>query len=569
LNASTRTLSSQLESVAADYWSALLERHPRFATTVSVHDHDDRLEDIGPEARDAWVAEVAALRERLSACSRDGLTDVERVTAGMLAHELDSHFIAATMGFDRWSVDQLVGPQVDLFELVRVHAVKDAGSMRSFLARVRAMPGHVDQHVANLRSGLADGLVAPRCTVVRVVQQIGDVLAAGVKATTLITQTADRPADVPEADWARFRSDLEESVGSGLLPALARYGHLLETDILPRAREIPGLASLPGGEDLYRQAIRIHLTIDRTPAELHDVGLREMERIRGEMERLCHEQFAGLSLPESLELLRRDRKYSFSSREEIVAKAESAVRRATEAANRCFDLLPDHECTVQPIDAHAEKSAPAAYYMGPAPDGTRPGTYYINTYKPEDRPRHEAEVVAFHEAVPGHHLQIALAQKMEGVPEFQKHSHSTAYVEGWALYTERLADELGLYTGPMDRLGMFSCDAWRASRLVVDTGLHAHGWTREQAIAYMAANTAASMTDIENEVDRYVAWPGQALAYKTGQLEILALRRAAEKRLGTRFELKGFHRAVLGNGGVTLPILREQVERWIDFAASR
>ena len=554
-----------LETLAADYWKALMARQPTWATQMSVHDHDSRLEDASQESLRAWKSQAEGFLRRAGALRDEDLSEREQVTRAMLVEELSGHVLAAESGVDTWSVDQLGGPQVGLFDLVRVHVVRDARSASTWRDRVRAMGPLVDQHCDNLRLGLQRELVASQATVVRVLDQLDELLASDPSAWPVVTAAADRPPDVGEPEWQAFRDDLVAAARDSLRPAFERYRALVRNEIAPRARTVPGLCSLPGGDALYSTWIRLHLGLDKTPDELHRTGLAEVARIRGEMEALCREIFPGSTLMEALQTLRDDPRHSFTTREEVVEAARAAIRRATAAAKECFDLLPDHECDVRPVDAHAEKASPAAFYMAPAPDGSRPGTYYVNTCEPASRPRHDAEVVAFHEAVPGHHLQIALAQKMPA-PEFQRHGHNTAYVEGWALYTERLAKELGLYSGSLDLLGMLSCDALRACRLVVDTGLHAQGWSREDAIAYMAANTTNSLTDIRNEVDRYIAWPAQALSYKTGQLEIIALRQEAEAALGPKFRLGAFHAATLEHGGVTLPILRRQISRFIERA---
>lgn len=556
--------SADLEKLAQDYWAALMERFPVWATSLAVHDHDDSLTDMSPEALDAWLARIAGFLERARAIDVEGLDAKRQVTLGMLSADLETSLDVGGLRTELWAVDQLAGPQVSFLELPRIQRVTDATSAAAFLARVRAMPELLRQQATNLAAGLAEGRVAARCNVVRVLEQLDDAITAGAAGNAL-TQVADgpRPATMDDDEWQRFRARLVDAVEGGLLPAFVDYRAFLRDEILPAARDQPGLHALPGGDAAYRACIRWHVSLDLDPREIHQTGLDEVERLRGEMEALTAELLPGRSLAEALAELRENPELSFSSREEIVESAQAAVRRATEAASRCFELLPSHECAVAPIDRHAEKSSPAAYYLPPAPDGSRPGTYFVNTHDPSSRPRYEAEVVAFHEAVPGHHLQLAIAQALPDLPDFQRHSHCTAYVEGWALYTERLADELGLFTGPMDRLGMYSCDTWRAARLVVDTGLHALGWSRQQAIDYMVENTAASLLDIANEVDRYVAWPGQALAYKLGQLEILRLRRKAEEALGARFDLKDFHRVVLADGGITLPLLGRQVEAWL------
>jgi uncharacterized protein (DUF885 family) len=306
---------------------------------------------------------------------------------------------------------------------------------------------------------------------------------------------------------------------------------------------------------------RAHTSLDTPPGEIHAIGLAEIERIDAEFVELGGRLLRTDGLSDTLRALRTDPALHFSTGEEIVAVAEASLARANEAAPAWFGRLPKAPCEVVPIPAHEEKHSTIAYYREPAADGSRPGQYYVNTYAPETRPRYEAETLAFHESVPGHHLQIAIAQELDGLPAFRRFGGTTAFIEGWGLYTERLSEEMGLLSGETDRFGVLSFDAWRASRLVVDTGIHALGWTRQEAIDFMAAHTALGENNIANEVDRYIAWPGQALAYKLGQLELLRLRAEARDRLGERFDIRAFHDAVLEGGALPLPVLREAVER--------
>ena len=317
---------------------------------------------------------------------------------------------------------------------------------------------------------------------------------------------------------------------------------------------------LPDGAECYRKMIRRHTSLDLPPQRIHEIGLAEVAHIRKEMQELGGKTLKTRDLREILRRLRDDPLLHFNTRDAVEAKAREALGRAQAATPRWFGVLPRKPCEVVRMGAHEEVNSTVAYYREPAMDGSRPGRYYINTYAPDTRPRYEAEALAFHEAVPGHHLQVALAQELTGLPEFRKHTGCTAFVEGWGLYAERLANEMGLYSSDMDRLGMLSYDAWRACRLVVDTGMHALGWSRKQAIDFMLQNTALAQNNIENEVDRYITWPGQALAYKLGQLEILRLREESKKRLGARFDIKAFHDCVLKNGPVGLGTLRETVE---------
>jgi uncharacterized protein (DUF885 family) len=328
---------------------------------------------------------------------------------------------------------------------------------------------------------------------------------------------------------------------------------------LARPQDRAGLCCLPDGATLYDITLRIHTSLPLTAQAIHETGLAEVARINAETRELGGRVLGTTDLATIQARLRSDPALHFTTREDVEAKAVEALRRAEEAVPRWFGILPRTPCTVKRIEEHEEKFSTIAYYRQPATDGSRDGTYYINTYAPDTRPRYEAEALAFHEAVPGHHTQIAIAQELSGLPEFRKHTGPTAYVEGWALYTERLCNEMGLYSGDLDRIGMLSFDSWRACRLVVDTGLHALGWSRQRAIDYMLANSSLAANNIENEVDRYITWPGQATAYKTGQLEILRLRAEARARLGAAFDIKRFHDVVLGSGAVGLLTLGELV----------
>jgi uncharacterized protein (DUF885 family) len=310
--------------------------------------------------------------------------------------------------------------------------------------------------------------------------------------------------------------------------------------------------------------IRVHTSLDMSAEEIHRLGLEQVAKFRHDLAELGQKVFGTSDIATIQQRLRADTSMHFRTGEEVESKAREALARANAAVPQWFGQVRPHaRCEVKVMGMHEAPYSTVAYYRQPSADGARPGFYMINTWKPETRPRYEAEALAFHESVPGHHLQIAVAQEMKGLPEFRKHQGVTAFVEGWALYTERLANDMGLYSGDLDRMGMLSYDAWRSCRLVVDTGLHAMGWTRQQAIDYMMENSCLAENNIVNEVDRYLTWPGQALAYKLGQLEILKLRDEAHQRLGDTFDIREFHDVVLGSGAVALPVLDQQVRAWI------
>ncbi|HYL41498.1 MAG TPA: DUF885 domain-containing protein, partial [Candidatus Binatus sp.] len=437
-------------------------------------------------------------------------------------------------------------------------------------ARWRAIGPHVDDMIANLRRAAAEGRIAPRAPVERTLDILEHLEATPIESWKLAS-----PAQAPHEDWsASEREAVREAVLTAISevagPAFQRYRQVLRSEILPLARpnDRPGLVHIPGGLDAYGQLIRVHTTLDLAPEAIHQTGLREIERIDAEFVALGGSLLGTRDLGSTLAALRDDPALRFSSSKEVFSAAQRSLARASAAIPDWFGRLPRAACDVVAIPSHAEAHQTIAYYSWPAIDGSRPGRYYINLYQPTTRPRYEAEALAFHEAVPGHHLQIAIAQELEGLPAFQRNLGSTAFTEGWGLYAERLSDEMGLYSGDLDRFGILSFDAWRAGRLVVDTGMHALGWSRDRAIRYLEDHTALGRNNIENEVDRYVVWPGQALAYKIGQLEILRLRSLARERLGAAFDVRAFHDAALGSGAVSLPTLGQIVERWIEDRAA-
>ncbi len=375
--------------------------------------------------------------------------------------------------------------------------------------------------------------------------------------------SVDRPGWSP-ADRDRFATGLGAVVDEAIRPAFERYRATLVERVLPQARpdDRPGLAYVPGGPDAYRRLIRAHTSLDLSPEQIHAIGLAEVERIDAELEASAARAI-GSRRPG-----RGGRPGSGPTRASISAAGSrcrtprpSALERAIAAIPDWFGTLPRAICEVVEMGAHEAKHSTIGYYLQPAEDGSRPGRYYLNTTEPETRPRYEAEALAFHESVPGHHLQLAIAQELEDLPAFRRHAGTTAFIEGWGLYTERLSDAMGLYSGDLDRIGIASFDGWRACRLVVDTGMHAFGWSRDRAIAFMLEHTALAADNVINEIDRYITWPGQALAYKLGQLEIQRLSDEARARLGGRFDVRAFHDAVLRNGALPLPTLRTVVER--------
>jgi len=556
---------SQLAALAAEYWEGRMQFDPIEATLLGDRRFDDRMPDQSPEALERDVARLEALQGRVAALDGGTLGATDRVTWAALRGEIDSDLALRRCRLHEWAVDPRDGPQVLFPTLAHLQTTTTPDQGRALVARWQKLGRDLDGRVANLRRGLAVGKVATRGAVERVIRQLDELLVTPTSEWVVAEPARAAHPDWPTPELSSFQDGLRHAVEQVVRPGFARYREVLKGEILPRSRpdDAVGLSHVPDGAACYQRLIKVHTSLDLGAEEIHQIGQAEVARIRAEMTTLGAKLFDTSDLAAVQRRLRTDPELYFRTRDEVEAKAEQALRRAEAAMPRFFGRLPRTPCLVKRVEPFEEKDTTIAYYRQPAVDGSRGGTYYINTYAPTTRPRFEAEVLAFHESVPGHHIQIALAQETTGLPEFRKHLGPTAFVEGWALYTERLADEMGLYSGDLDRLGMLSFDAWRASRLVVDTGIHVKGWSRQQAIRFMLENTALAENNIDNEVDRYIGWPGQALAYKLGQREILRLRAEAETALGPAFSLPGFHDRVLANGAISLAVLRAQVESWV------
>jgi uncharacterized protein (DUF885 family) len=561
--------AAALADLAAEHWQAYLASHPYEATVIGERRFDAFLEDESPEGTEARLAELAAFRLRAVAIDPESLSESDRLTRSVLIESIDAERARLQSGLHEWTVDPVQGPHILFMGLPPLQPISSLEEGQAFVARVRAMVTVLDVHMANLRRSLAEGRVAVHEPVVKTIGTLEGMAAAPLESWAILDPIHEPHDDWSTADLEDFRADLLRAVREGLSPAFGRYHDMLVDEILPAARsnDQPGILHLPGGADAYRLLIKAHTSLDRSAQEIHDIGLAEVERIKAETIELGRRLFGTTDYTSTVERMHADQSLYYTTREEVLEDARRAMAKARAAMPGWFGILPKADCVVLPIPEHEEAHSVLGYYWQPAVDGSRPGQYYLNTRLPERRPRYESEALAYHESIPGHHLQIAIAQELTGLPDFRRHMGVTAFDEGWGLYTERLADEMGLYGTDLDRLGIVAFDAWRACRLVLDTGLHALGWTRQQAIDFMRDNSPVMVENIINEVDRYISWPGQALAYKTGQLEMLRLRAWAETELGERFDIRAFHDAVLSQGAVPLPILDDLIARYVARAA--
>jgi len=557
---------------------ALLDEHfdwelrnsPVHATTLGDHRFDselghERLEDIT-----AYRKQRKTFRDRAKTIDTTTLSAEDRTTLKLFLEDIEADIGSEACEFDMWELSSYNSPVGSTNHLPELHLVSTVADANHLLDRYGEIPRVIQERQDNLRRGLREGRVASRENVKRLLKQLDQQLEKPVREWSLVTVLSS-----PEAKARRKAfSATEESVfvnkaalivETRVAPAYRAFLEFVTKEILPAARpdDREGVSALAGGGACYRARIMTHLATAHEPETLHQTGHAEIKRINGEMQVLGKKLFGTENLAEILTKLRTDKTLYFDSPKAVEDAARQALGKARAAIPKLFGILPKADCVISVIPTEEAPFTTIAYYREPNYDGTKPGEYFINTFKPEIRPRFEMEALSFHESIPGHHLQIAIAQERGTLPAFRKFGRATAFVEGWALYTEKLADEAGLYSSDLDRMGMLSYDAWRASRLVVDTGIHQLGWTRAKAEQYMREHTALTPSNIENEVDRYIAWPGQALAYKVGQLEILRLRQMAKDALGPKFDLQGFHDTVLSSGPVSLPVLREQVESWI------
>ncbi len=563
-------MTAELDRLAEEFWDAALAADPTQGTAIGEHRYGDRLSDISLAGRGALVRRFEDIRAAVAALPPEADPEAE-LTRASLTQAIGDRLAILAADARSFTVDAMNGAQTAFLDIPSFQPLRDVADGESMLARWWAMGPWVDQQIEQLRRGAAEGKLPVAGSVRRVIAQLDELLARPLEEWPLLAPLQAEHAGWSDGAWRAFEVGLAGAVRDGLRPAFARYRAYLADEVGQTARDEAhvGLSHMPGGAETYASLARAHTTTDRTPQEIHDIGLAEIAQIDAEIAELGGRVLGASDLAGTLAALRGDPSVHFSSGDEIVAVAEASLARANEAIPAWFGRLPKAACVVVRMQPHEEQHSTIAYYREPPEDGSRPGRYYINTYAPETRPRYEAEALAFHEAVPGHHLQVAIGQELEQLPAFRRHAETTAFVEGWALYTERLSDEMGLYSGDLDRIGMLSYDAWRASRLVVDTGMHALGWSRGQAIDFMTAHTALGLNNIANEVDRYIGWPGQALAYKIGQLEIRRLRSEAESALGAGFDIRRFHDAVLCHGALPLSVMRESVARDLELPASR
>ncbi|HZF16597.1 MAG TPA: DUF885 domain-containing protein [Steroidobacteraceae bacterium] len=506
-------------------------------------------------------ADLAVLRE-LEGIQRAALTPADQLNYDLFRHEYRDRVTLYPFRAFLYADDHRGGVHTlnEFTDFLPFQSVED---YEDWLARLGKYGGLVDQHIANWKLAVKEKRVLPRILCERMQPQIAQQDVADPEKSPYFDPFRKYPESFDAATRGRLSTQARATIRNSVLPAIHRLRTAFEKSYLPACRASVGIWDTPKGDEYYRALAKYYTTTDLTPDEIHEIGLKEVARIHGEMVKVIAEVGFKGTFDEFLNFLRTDPQFYYQTGDELFNAYLATAKRIDPNLTRLFGKLPRTPYGVRPIPMTSAPNTTTAYYNQPSDDGKRPGYYYVNLYKPEVRPKYEMEVLTVHEAVPGHHLQIALQLEMGDMPQFRKNASYTAYVEGWGLYSESLGYQLGLYTDPYSKFGQLTYEMWRAVRLVVDTGIHSRHWTRQQAIDYFKANAAKTETDIVNEIDRYIGTPGQALAYKIGQLRILGLREEAQAKLGARFDIREFHDTVLATGAVPLDVLERTVHDWI------
>lgn len=553
---------AKLHRLFDDEWQRRLRDEPTLASYLGDKRYNDRWPDLTPTALQQRHEQRIAVLRQLSAFDPQTLDPQDRVSLELFRREYQDAVDAFPFGWHLVPLTARDGIQDEnsIADAIQFDTVKD---YEDWIARLRTFGPYMDQTLDLMREGVRRGIVQARIVMQRVPAQIERQVVKDPAQSLFYKPFRDMPSDIPEAERERLRKDAQAAIREHVVPAYQRMKTFFDAAYLPACFEKPGVWQIPNGREFYAHRVKLFTTTSLTPPQVHEIGLSEVKRIRSEMEAIVRQvEFKG-SFREFLNHLRTDPQFYYGSENELLSAYREVCMRINPQLVKLFRRLPRVPYGVEPIPAHIAPDTTAAYYREPSADGSRAGTYFVNLYRPEARPKYEIEVLSVHESVPGHHLQIALAQELDNIPAFRRYGGYTAFIEGWALYSESLGSDLGLYRDPYSKFGQLTYEMWRAVRLVVDTGLHDQGWSRQQAIEFFEENTAKTRLDIENEVDRYIAWPGQALAYKIGQLKITELRRRAEQELGERFDAREFHDIVLGQGAVTLDVLERIVGDWI------
>lgn len=554
--------ASALHDLFAREWERSLRENPTFASALGDRRYNDQWGDRSPEAYQARAERTRRALADLQKIDRAALTDADKVNYDLFKNELEDSIESARFRFYLLPVSQSGGIQTanELTNVLRFETVKD---YEDWIARLRTFPALMRQTIRLMREGLRANIKQPRILMDRVPRQVDAQLVARADDSPFFRPFKNFPASVAASERERLTNSARDAITTNVVPAFRDFKTFFDKEYLPASYDKVGIWQRPEGDLAYRFLARSYTTTPMTPEQIHQRGLSEVARIRAEMERIKMQVGFTGTLQEFFQSLRTDPKFYYKTSDELLTAYRATSKRIDPNLTKVFRRIPRAPYGVEPIPVESAPDTTTAYYQQPAADGSRPGTYYVNLYKPEVRPKYEMMALSLHEAVPGHHFQIALAQELGELPNFRRYGGYTAFVEGWGLYAESLGEEMGLYDDPYSKFGQLTYEMWRAVRLVVDTGMHHMRWDRQKAIDFFLDNAAKTEQDIVNEIDRYIGDPGQALAYKIGELKIKELRARATQQLGTRFDLRDFHDVLLSNGAVPLDVLERNIDAYI------
>jgi len=556
------TSGEQLKALFAEEWEYRLKENPTFASRLGDRRYNDQWGDDSLEAIERQHRHRQEVLKTLDAIDVNALSEGDRLNYQLFRKQYEMSVEGHPYRWYLTPITHSGGIQTahELADSLRFTTVKD---YEDWIARLRAFPVLMDQTIALMREGMRAGILHPKVIMQRVPEQIAAQVVDDPSRSLFFKPFRQFPESIAAAERERLTKEAKQAIADGVVPAYRKFQKFFNEEYLPACPEKVGVSQIPNGKEFYAYRARLYTTTNLTPDQIHELGLVEVKRIRAEMDKVIQQVGFKGSFEEFLHFLRTDKQFYYQDSQELLEAYRALSKRIDPTLVKLFRRLPRMPYGVEPIPDQIAPDTTTAYYRQPAADGSRAGTYFVNLYKPEVRPKYEMEALSIHEAVPGHHLQIALAMELGELPNFRRYGGYTAFTEGWGLYSESLGEELGLYKDPYSKFGQLTYEMWRAVRLVVDTGMHTKGWSRQQAIDFFTANAAKTEHDIVNEIDRYISWPGQALAYKIGELKIKELRARATTELGEKFDVREFHEVVLGSGAVPLDVLETQVEEWI------
>ena len=560
---SSSDAAKKLQALFDEDWQWGLQQYPESATLLGDNRYNDRLTDYSMEAIEQRKAHEREMLDRVQKIDRSQLSGQDIISYDLFLRDKKLNVEGARFPTEYMPIDQMNGIQITFGQLVGSTPFRNAKDYEDYVARLAAFTKQIDQLIGLMKRGIETKWMPPAVPLRSVPAQIEGQIAGDPTKSPLFNPFARFPQDVPASERTRLVESGKKVIAGSLTPALKKLHAFIKESYLPACRRDVGASSLPDGEAYYEYAIRRHTTTNLSAKEIHEIGKREVARIHKEMEAIVQQTGFKGSFQQFLTFLRTDPRFYYTKPDELVAGYSHISKRADGKLPELFAELPRTPYGVRVIPDYEAPAQTTAYYQPGAADGSRAGFFMINTYKLDTRPKYEMEALTLHESVPGHHLQIARSHELKGLPEFRRNAGYTAYIEGWGLYAESLGTEMGFYADPYSKFGQLTYEMWRACRLVVDTGMHAFNWSRQQAIDFMKENTAKTENDIVVEIDRYIVWPGQALAYKMGELQIKELRAKATKELGARFDVRRFHNAVLDDGPLPLDLLERRINEWI------